>query len=251
MKKPKVFFTVADDKNMPYATKMINSLRKFHSEEELPVVIYTEKEVGDPTNFYRQKAMFARELINEYDLVIGADADQIITGPLDYLFEGDYDMGGVLNFSRVDVQKYGVVTTLDIAPQAYFNCGLVAMKSKQFVDHWWALCNSYHFNNYQYREQDLMNIMIHYGHYKIKCFDHADPETGYSAWHGLLSKGEWHRMILKDGKLVLPAGDDKYPDHDKEIKVMHFAGGQNNPEKMNYRLFCSEEVISHLDGLIR
>lgn len=243
-----IAFTVADKNNEPYAQKMIRSLHKFHP--TLTVTTYSAEDVGDPANFYRATPMFARELIKRYDLVIKLDADQIITGPLDHVFEADYDMGGVLNFSRSDVKKYGVVTAVDIAPQAYFNCGFVAMKSARFIDHWWALCNSYHFNNFQYREQDLMNILIHFGDYKIKCFDHFEPETGYSAWHGLLSKGEWHRMEMRDGKLILPKGEDKYPDRDVAIKVMHWAGGPTE-QKLHYRTLCSEEVINYLDGLIK
>lgn len=244
-----IAFTIADEKNRPMADKMINSLHHFHPDIE--VKVYGAEDIGAPENWYRQKPLFAKDLIKDYDLVLGLDCDQIITGSLDYLFTQEYDVAVVQNYSRSDIREYGPVGVHDIDPLKYFNCGVVAMQSKRFVDHWWALCTSYHFTapQNQYREQDLLNILCHYGDYKVLNLDEYNPELDYSAWHGLLSKGEWHRMELQDGKLILPKADDRYPERDKEIKVMHFAGGQGNQNKMKYRLYCSEEVIEYLDML--
>lgn len=243
-----ISYTIADQKNKPYAEMMINSFHKFHPDIE--VKVYDEKDVGSKENFYRATPLFAKELINDYDLVLKLDADQIITGDLSHAFELDYDVAGVINFSRSDIKTYGPVTTLDVPVDQYFNCGLVAMKSKKFVTHWWNLCTSYHFHHYQYKEQDLLNIMIHYGDYNIVCLDRYDPVYDYSAWHGLLSKGEWNRCELRGGKLILPKADDKYPERDKEIKIIHWAGG-GLEQKMNYRAYFNEEVISYLDGLVK
>lgn len=240
-----IAFTVADENNMPYAKKMANSFNYFHPDIE--VKIYTQEDIGDKINFYRQKPFFARELIKEYDLVIGLDADQIITGDLSYIFDREFDLAVPNNFCRSDVPKYGYVTVFDIPPDQYMNCGLVMMKSKEFVDHWWNLCNSYHFEKLRYKEQDIMNIMIHYGRWNTIALD--SPKN-MDAWHGLLSKGEWLKMKLVDGKLILPKADDMYPEADKEIKVMHWAGGGNEP-KLNYRITCSEEVIKYLDKLVK
>lgn len=241
-----ICFTVADQANMSYAKMMVNSFHKFHPDIE--VKIYNEVDVGDPINYYRQKAMFAKELITDYDLVLGLDSDQIITGNLDYIFNQEYDVGCVYNFNRVDAVKFGAIKTLDILPQEYLNCGLVAMRSEKFVNHWWRLCNSYHFGNYQYREQDLMNIMVYYGDYDVCIFDKPNMVEKYHAWHGLASKGEWNKIILKGDDLILPA-NDKYPECDKEIKVIHFAGGKGEV-KMNYKVYFNEEVIKRLDYLV-
>lgn len=79
-----VFFTIADKNNMPYAVKMINSLRKFHDTE---VRIITEEDIAkfkDKDFFYRATPIIANELFKEgYDVVIKLDADQIITGSLE------------------------------------------------------------------------------------------------------------------------------------------------------------------------
>jgi len=240
-----IAFTVADKNNMKYAKKMANSFNYFHPDIE--VKIYTEKEIGDKINYYRQKPMFARELIKDYDIVIGLDSDQIITGDLSYIFDKEFDVAVVNNFCRNDVPKYGYIGVFDIPPDQYMNCGMVIMKSKKFIDHWWELCNSYHFQKLQYKEQDILNIMVHYGTWKVIPLD--SPMTAH-AWHGLLSKGEWLKMKLVDDKLILPKADDMYPEEDKEIKVMHWAGGGNEP-KLNYRILCTEEVIKHLDKLVK
>lgn len=241
----RVAFTIADQENMPYAKMMANSLMKFHP--DLDLIIYTEKDVGEKINFYRATPMFAKELIKRYDVVLKIDSDSIITGNLDYIFEQEYDFGGVINYNRTDPKTFGYVKVWDVDPFEYFNAGFVALKSKRFIDHWWSLCNGPHFNNYQYKEQDLMNIMIHYGDYKIKSFDRPDKVYDYHAWHGLLSKGEWNKIIMKGDELVLPKNKE-YPEEDKIIKVIHWAGGKS--EKMNYRIFFKEDVIKRLDYLI-
>lgn len=245
-----IAFTIADKNNIHHAEKMINSLHKFHP--ELEVRVYKEEDIGDPINYYRSTPMFARLLIKKYDTVIKLDADQIITGNLDHVLNSKYDVGVVMNYNRVDPPKYGPVGVFDIVPQEYMNCGFVVLKSERFLLKWWQLCNSAHFMNLPYKEQDLLNILIHYGDYKVECFDYPNGIKNYHAWHGLISKGEYHRMEMRDGKLILPGAADGYPECDKEIKVLHAAGGGN--EKRigdSYRLFFNEECIKYIDGLVK
>lgn len=245
-----IAFTVADDNNKKHADKLIKSFHKFHPDIE--VKVYGAKDVGEQKNYYRSTPLFAKELINDYDLVLKLDADQIITGSLDYLFTEEYDVGTVLNYNRVDPKSYGDVTVFDVPPQLYVNAGLVAMRSKRFVDHWWGLCETYHFENLRYREQDLLNILVHYGDYLVECFDIPNEVKNYRAWHGLVAKGEYLRIVVKNGKLVVPPDKEGYPDKETEIKVLHSAGGGNEPKiGDSYRTLFSEEVIKHIDGLIK
>jgi len=254
MKKPRVAFCIADDEHKWMLDMFVNSLRKFHTEEELPLIVYGQKEldaIDDSQKFYRATPLFARKLIDKYDVVIKFDVDQIVTGKLNYIWErDDYDVGVVINFSRADLKVYGPVTVLTIPPTEYVNCGLVAMRNKEFVDHWWHLCNTDHFHKLQYREQDMLNIMIHFGRWKVRCFDRYDPVHNYAAWHGLLSKGEWHRTVLVDGELILPKAEDGHPNRDTTLKLLHWAGGKDE-KKMNYRPYFTEEVIAWLDKLIK
>ena len=251
--RPRVAFIPADKNNMKYAEMCINSLRKFHSEEELPVVIIGEekvKQLGDPHFWYRATPLVAKALFKDYQTVIKLDADQIVCGDLSHIWETDneYDVAVVKNSNPREDKSYPV-RLLDIDPLSYANCGFVVMKSKEFVEHWFKLCMSPHFLNFQYREQDLLNIMLFYmgesfgGPYKVRVLDDSD------SFHGLASKGYWPNIELRGKDLVLPPVDG-YPDKEKIIKAIHFAGG-NTPNKMNYRLYFQPEVIKYIDNLVK
>lgn len=262
MRKPMIAFTIADENNMWMVEKLTNSLRKFHSEEELPLMVISGDDLKsrvkkDPNFFYRATPIIAKELIKDYELVIKLDCDQLITGDLDFVLNSKgWDVGTVINYNRADAQIYGMVTVWDIDVTKYYNCGLVAMRSEEFINHWFNLCNSWHFSNYQYREQDLLNIICHYDSFKVKCFDYYDPVYAYSAWHGLVAKSEWAKVMLvddaeaKQGKrlMLFPAGDD-YVVRPTEVKVLHWAGG-NMEQKLHYRTKFTEDVITYLDYLI-
>lgn len=257
MKKPIVVFTiVSDERNLGYFKKMTNSLRKFHSEEELPLITYGPdilKALTDenPLNNRRFYGLITRNLTKEYDTVLHLDADQIITGSLDRLIKmKDYDAAAPYNLNRVDPKRYEMVKVWDVAPKDYFNVGTFLVKSQEFAEHWWSLCNSYHINNYKYAEQDFFNIVAHFGNYKIVRLDEWDPVANYGAFYGLISKGEGLRMKVVNNELILPKADDGYPLHDTVIKIIHFAGGDNPADKFNYKIFYNDEVNKFLDNLI-
>lgn len=245
-----IAFTLAGDPvNLGYADKMIKSFHHFHPDIE--VKIYGEKEKlesGDGGFYYKATPLFGRLLLEKYDLAIKIDADSIITGSLEHIFEDEtYDVGCVLNWNRVDQSKYPFpLTVWDIPIQDYMNCGFVAMRSMEFVEHWWKLASMPGLNRYRFAEQDLLNIVYHYGNYNVKCFDHS------SIWHGLVSKGEWHNFKLIDNKLILPPtkqpDGNLYPSEIKEIKIIHWAGG-NVPNKMNFNMGFSPEVGQFLKDL--
>lgn len=260
-KKPRVAVTIADEDNYWMVEKFTNSLRKFHTEEELPLIVITGDDLKDrlkkdPDFFYRATPILAKELLQEYELVVKFDCDQLITGDLDFVLKSKgWDVGTVINYNRLDAQIYGAITVWDIGINLYFNCGLVAMRSEAFVDEWLRLCMSPHFNNYRMREQDLLNIVCHYFNYKVKCFDMYDQVHDYSAWHGLISKSEWQNIrLVKDDKaktgrrLVLPRSNDGYVSRQVDVKVLHWAGGKEE-KKLHYRTRFNEEVISYLDEL--
>lgn len=228
-RKPVCFVSIADEKNMKYFERMKKSLQKFHP--DIPVYLWTEvrvKTYNDPAFFYRATPVMARELLKEYELVVKIDADSIITGDLNHIINAtDYDVAAPLNWNRVDPQLFGPVTVWNIAPQAYFNCGLVAMRDRDFVEKWFRLCYSGHFDSYKYREQDLMNIMAFYFDWRFKNLDAED------SWNGLISKGEWMKLEVKDNKLICPPAKDRFPDKEMTIKVLHFAGGDIPGDKFD------------------
>lgn len=256
-KKPAIAFTIADDKNMPFALMLQNSLRKFHTEEELPLKIITGEDLKselatDPDFFYRATPVIGERLIKEYDLVLKLDSDQIVTGGLNYILNTkDYDVGTVLNWNRIDPQTYGLVQGWGISPVEYFNCGLVAMRSEAFIHHWMVTAFSPQFSRLQMREQDLLNILCYYGNYNVRCFDHGDGIANYYSWHGLISKGEWLRAKMDGDKIVVPADTSTKSAFAREwqIRVIHWAGGAG-AEKMNYKTRFQEDVIKRLDYLV-
>jgi lipopolysaccharide biosynthesis glycosyltransferase len=228
--KPLVAFCPADHspQNEKFFNQLQNSLRKFHSEEELPLIRYDLADNQDPNKWYKATPMIARELLKEYETVIKLDADQIITGSLSDIWEGEFDVATVLNDPSYPIQ------VLDITP--YFNNGLVVMKNPEFVEHWWRLCNSEHFLRFQYREQDLLNILCSdYLNYKVHRLEDNKIIYGESA------KPLWATAQLTDGKLM--AGD-------KQVNVIHFGGG-NSPDKGNIKIRFQPEVVKFLEELIK
>jgi len=273
-KKPVLIFTCADKNNFQYTILMVNSLTKFHKPGDVDIVVFTDEDskeqlaklpkgvevrdlkpyyerYGHPGFYYRQKPTIAEEYIRDYELVLGLDSDQIITGSLDYILNTkDYDIGTVMNWNRTDVQTYGPVQGWGIGPVEYFNCGLVAMRSEKFVHHWNVLCDTPQYERLQYREQDLLNILCYYGNYDVRCFDHGDGIANYNAWHGLVAKGELLTAIVKDGEIIVPKGEGEhpFPIRDMTVKVIHAAGG-NIANKMNYHTWTNDEVAQRLDIL--
>lgn len=258
-KKPVVIFTCYDEKNAPYAELFKKSLRKFHSEEELPLYEVKGEELQallkqDPMFFYRQKPIIAEKLIKEYELVIGMDCDQLVLGKLNYLWETkDYDVATVINWNRVDPETYGLVAGWGILPTEYFNCGLVAMRSEKFVHEWKTLCFTPQFDRMPMKEQDLLNALCYFGNFNVRCLDHGDGPAGMSAWWGLISKGEYTRAVLKNKEIIVPKGEGPtpFPAQDMTLKVIHWAEGQASPNKMNYRTRFSEEIVEYIDTLVK
>lgn len=228
------------------------SFEKFHPDEEL--ILFSDEEVkatGDKEIFYRATPRFAKELFERgYTEVCKLDSDQIITGNLDHIWEGDFDVGCVKNANPREFKTYPV-TVWNIDPLSYLNNGFVVLKSPTFVVHWLRLCYSPHFNYYQMREQDILNIMVYYmnngfgGPYKIRILDDGDK------WHGLIAKQYEPYMELRGGKLILPKNEEWPKDSDKQIVCWHSAGGHNNPDKLNYRIRFKSEVVKWIDKLVK
>jgi hypothetical protein len=248
-----LLFIIDDDRDPKLATDFYNSLRKFHTEEELDIKIVKRSDkkewVDDSEFYYRAKPVIAKEYITKYELVIGCDADQLCFGRLDHILGSAYDVGTVLNINRADPLFYGHISIHPIAPNEYYNAGLVAIRSEMFLDQWYKLCHSAFFPRLQFREQDLLNLLCHFGTYDVMCFDRYDVVNNYFAWHGLVSKGETAKAILKEGKVIIPKGEDNYPDRDTVLKIFHYAGG--GQEAKNYRIHFSEELQSYIEELVK
>ena len=250
----RAFFSIATGPYIPMFEMLKNSLRKFDKTSDF--ILFGENDIkqsNDPMILYRAAPYFAKKLFEQgYTEVCKLDADSIILGNLDHIWEGDYDVAVVNNSNPKEMKTYPV-SVVDIHPLAYVNAGFVVMKSEQFVNNWFKLCYSDHFNSYQYKEQDLLNLIVFYfnnelgGPYKIKFLDNSDK------WHGLIAKGYWPNAVLKNEKIILPENNsDNWPnDESKQLVVWTNAGGHNSPDKMKYRLFFNDEVTKFIDKLVK
>jgi hypothetical protein len=240
------FYTIYDKNNESLAVKFRNSLKKFHP--DIPLIEFTDKEVNEtgiprPQIFYMSAPYFAKKLMDEgYEHVIKMDCDQLVTGKLDHILQNEsYDVGTVLNFNQRDYKQFGQIQVWDIGKEQYINNGFVSLRNKEFVEHWLSLCLRPNINHYQFREQDILNIICYYGNYKVTCFDLSNK------WHGLVSKDYWLQATIKDGKLIVPASETLK--EEKEIVCLHWAGVFE--EKLNYRTQFNEDVIAYLDTLVK
>lgn len=224
----RIMFVPADEGHIGQYNQFVNSVRKFHSEEELPILRVDTN--GDPHFWYRAKPIIASDLIKEYETVIGADADQICLAPLTEIWEGEFDAGLVLNDQAYPIGVW------DITHPNYFNNGLVVLKSKEFIDHWLRLCLSDHFLKYQFREQDILNILAsNYFNYKIKRLEGQKL-------YGEVAKPKWSQFDLIDGKVML---------NGQQLCMIHFGGGQDDPSKGNYRIRFKPEVVEFIEKQIK
>ena len=243
----RILFTIADSANMKYAEILQKSLRKFHKFEDLPLEIIGPEEIKtraiDPLFFYRATPILASEYFNKgYDQVIKIDADSIICGDLSPSWETNLDLSVVFNSNPRDFKNYPY-TIWDIPGSQYLNCGYIVMNNKRFVEHWIALCFGPHFPAYQMKEQDLLNIMCHYGDYTVNLLDMGD-----SFW-GLSTKGYWQNIEVENDKLVLHP-QEGYNKVSKWVKIIHWGGGSGSSMKMNYHTQFSLDVIKWLDKIV-
>lgn len=241
-----LFFTIAlTSLYAGQAKMMMNSFKKYHPDREITCLTYEDvkKLRYKMQDIERvQNALtpfFLDDLIEKYDCLVRLDADQIITGNLDHVLEGDYDVAVVQNSNPRELKKLKV-TVWDIDPLDYANCGFVVVKSKKFIRHWFNLCMTDRLWHYQYREQDILNILINYFNYKVKYLDNSNK------WHGLISKQYWNKIILKDDKFILPKNEEWPIDEDKEIICLHWAGGTYPGKMHDLKIRFREEVANKL-----
>lgn len=223
----------SSDKNRIFYEQFEKSLRHFHPDIELRR--FDNPNPNDTDFWYRATPVIANKLFEEgYERIIKCDVDQIVLGSLDEIINdvGDYDVGVVLNDPNYPIQVWDM-------KWPYFNNGLVVMQSKEFVKHWERLCFTNHFPNYQYREQDFLNMLCSdYFNYRSKILD---DNKVYGEW----AKPYWAQTSMEDGKVMLPTTDKP-----RQLCMYH-SGGGNEPGKGNFRIRFPEEVVKYIDSLIK
>lgn len=269
IKKPIAVFCIADKNNMKYAKTMIKSLKYFH--KDWPVILVTDETekdklpegvivkdikpyLVDKMFFYRATPIVAEKLLDDYECVLKIDSDSLILGDLSLVKDTkDYDVATVINWNRFDEKFYPLVQGWGIMPTEYFNCGFVAMRSKQFVHDWRMLCYTNQFDRLQYKEQDLLNALCYFGNWNVRCLDMPNKTTDMNTFWGIIGKGEWNRAIVdKEKRIVVPKGlgDTPFPPTDMEIKVAHMGGGNGAP-KDNWGTFFNKEAMERIGEILK
>jgi len=153
-----------------------------------------------------------------YELVINLDSDVVVTGRLDEMLVGDYDIGATQSAS------------LD-----YYNSGVWSSTSKEFVRTNLKLNLDSHFcENWAF-----VHLVRYYKGAKaiVKVFDDVNEKV----WYNERSRQWWNRLTVKDEKLYTP---------DREVKILHWAGGMGwgQEKRMSCSLF-SDEVKQWLNKI--
>ena len=235
------------------ARKLKNSLKHFHP--EVPLHIYGDAEIAEFRNIYpwlqwaSMDPVLCGKLAEEYDMVVHIDADSIITGTLDELLLGDFDIAGVRNNNDIGLAS-GCGCTLgnhipgiDAATQ-YLNAGLVAVKNKEF----WVefLSRNAVMANEAFGEQDIWNKLFWGGKYKNKVLDPKEANVYYGVSAQLCKPGYpmqecWSRMYMEKSNLCF---------NGKVVKIIHNAGGFGLP-KLQYQTWVTPEVKDFLDTITK
>lgn len=213
-----VFFTVVDDRvYYPGGTHiMVNSFRRYHPDIDLVVYrqdmidkIFKEKNI----NFYQAKPTFAKLLTKKYDLIVNIDCDHVITGRLDAILKGDYDVACPWNFNDYENASFDNITE-----SMYLQAGIVASTSKKFWNRWEEMNKDA--MKYLRKENDILNLLVYNDMPELKV-KILDREYGY---YGCKSLGRELEFYIENDKLMCRG---------EQIFAYHFARGSVFP-KLNF-----------------
>ena len=228
---------------------LINSVKYFHP--EVDHVIFDTK-MTEATN---KKYPWMRDIwmmspsclpyIDDYDMVIHLDADAVVTGPMDELFNSTADVIGVRNNNSLNkAGSHNPITIQHLQPfgdgsqipiQGFINAGLVAVNRKEFWHDWHNLNAEAARIKTEVNpcahglgdENDTLNQLFHWDKYNSEIIDRIGTNVSYgicSCWGDDPANhwDSWSQIYVKDDRLYL---DDPVTGEPMCLKVMHQAGG--------------------------
>lgn len=222
--------------------KLSNSIKHFHPEvehvifnSEMTEKVYAEYSWMKPIWMMAPTCI---PFVDDYDMVIHLDADAVVAGPLDELFNSDADVIGVRNNNSLNqAGAHGGITIPHIPPfgngnpipmQGFLNAGLVAANRKEFWYDWHKV-NDYAAHNKSYGfgdENDTLNQLFYCDKYKSEVIDPIGSKVSYglsNVWGTGDNHWEsWSQIYVKDDRLYL---NDPFTEEPMCIKVLHQAGG--------------------------
>jgi hypothetical protein len=250
-KKPICFVTNCSDSHYHSlgCDKLVKSAKYFYP--EIPFFVLGTNEVnklGGLDSFTMAKVM--HQFIDEYQWVVRFDADSMITGPLDELFDAinsnQYDIIGVRNNN--DYAKAGAnepITQKGIDTFEYLNAGFVATNSKAFIEGWMD-CNAMFGHMCPFVEQSTLNSLSQ--KFKTLILDRKENPVFYGV-AGLYGNGDENQTHWDSWREIIVAHGEFYLDG-KKVKVIHHAGGSND-YKLGFHLFSDQarrRLIEIIEG---
>jgi hypothetical protein len=252
--------------------KLTNSIKYFHPEVDHIVVNtkMTEEINQKYSPWMRDIWMMAPTClpyVDDYDMVIHLDADAVVTGPMDELFNSDADVIGVRNNNSWNkAGAHGGITIPHYSPfgngefipmQGFINAGLVAVNRKEFWYDWHKV-NEHSAHNKRHGfgdENDTLNQLFHCEKYNSEVIDPIGSNVSYglsNVWGSGDNHWEsWSQIYVKCDRLYL---DDPVTGDQMCVKVMHQAGGSTaasiNRSSGGFRNWMSSVVSKEVNDYL-
>ena len=252
--------------------KLQNSIKHFHPDVDHVII---DSKMTDIINqvFPWMKPIWmmaptCSPLAKNYDMVVHLDADAVVVGPMDELFESDADIIGVRNNNSLDqAGAHGGITITHHPPfgdgspiplQGFINAGLVAANNSEFWDVWHdtnsqvAATKGYGWGD----ENDTLNHIFHWDKFTSEVIDPIGSGVSYGL-SNIWGTGDnhwesWSQIYVKDDRLYL---DDPKTGDPMCIKVLHQAGGsiagELNKAAGGFRNWLSSVVSPEVDEYIK
>ena len=252
--------------------KLQNSIKYFHPDVDHVII---DSKMTDIINqvFPWMKPIWmmaptCSPLAKNYDMVVHLDADAVVVGPMDELFESDADIIGVRNNNSLDqAGAHGGITIPHHHPfgdgspiplQGFINAGLIAANNSEFWDVWHdinsqvAATKGYGWGD----ENDTLNHIFHWDKFTSEVIDPIGSGVSYDL-SNIWGTGDnhwesWSQIYVKDDRLYL---DDPKTGEPMCIKVLHQAGGsiagELNKAAGGFRNWLSSVVSPEVDEYIK
>ena len=227
--------------------KLVNSVKYFHPDvDHIVVDSKMTEEVYKAYPWMRPIWMMAPTclpFVDHYDMIVHLDADAVVTGPMDELFNSDAEIIGVRNNNSLgQAGAHGAISIAHHPPfgngwmipeQGFINAGLVAANGRDFWEDWQDVnsqvadvTNQGYYNPGWGDENDTLNQIFHSDKYNSEIIDAMGSGVSYGI-SNLWGTGDnhwesWSQIYVKDDRLWL---DDPKTGEPMCIKGLHQAGG--------------------------
>lgn len=214
------------------ADKLVRSAKYFYP--DIPFYVYGSVEINEicqPVDSLHPFMM--SKLAGLFDIVVYFDADSVITGNIDQVFDALEKFEVVCVRNNNDDGKAGMnapISQQNRDINIYVNAGMVATSSTQFINDWMAMSKLFG-ELVPFGAQTVLNAII--DQYRWTLIDAIDQPIyyGVSALSGEATHWDsWKEIVVVEGQLFL---------NGKTVKVLHHAGGFI-PDKLGLYMFNDE-----------